>query len=60
VLPEAGYEQQRRVADDLFISSLVPGEPVPVIVALELAQEIEEVGPEEGGVGDPHSPLMAR
>ena len=37
VRPEAADERQRRIADDLFISLLVLGEPVPVVVALELA-----------------------
>src|ERR1035437_4399333 len=32
--PEAGDEHQCRVADDLFVSLLVPGEPVPAVVAL--------------------------
>src|SRR5437660_4443111 len=51
VRPEAADERQRRIANDLFISLLVPGEPVAVVVALELAQKLEEVGPEECVIG---------
>ena len=49
--PEAADEQQCGVANDLLISLLVLGKPVPVVVALELAQEIEQLGAEERGVG---------
>src|SRR5207253_3645426 len=48
---EAADERQRRIANDLFISLLVLGEPVTVVVALELAQKLEEVGPEECAIG---------
>ena len=51
VRPEAADERQRRIANGLFISLLVPGEPVAVVVALELAQKLEEVGPEECVIG---------
>ena len=57
VRPEAADEHQRRVPNDLFISLLVFGEPVPVVVALKLAQEIEEVRLEECGVGHRGSPI---
>ena len=33
VRPEAADERQCRVADEIFLSSLVPGEPVAVVVA---------------------------
>ena len=49
--PEVFDEQQCGVAYGLLIPLLVLGEPLPVVVALELAQEIEQVGAEEGGVG---------
>jgi hypothetical protein len=39
--PEAADEHQCRVANHLLVPRLVPGEPLPVVVALELAQEIE-------------------
>ena len=58
--PEAADEIQCRVADGLLISLLVLGEPLPVVVALELAQEIEQFWAEEGGVGHPQPPLMTR
>src|SRR5215470_4313914 len=51
VRPEVFDEQQCGVAYGLFIPLLVFGEPLPVVVPLELAQEIEQVGAEEGGVG---------
>jgi hypothetical protein len=48
VRPEAADELQRGVEDVLLVPGLVPGEPVAVVVALELAQEIEKPQAEEG------------
>ena len=47
---EAADEQHGGFDRDLLISCLVLGEPIAVIVAFELAQELEQVGLEYGGI----------
>jgi hypothetical protein len=48
---EAGDEQQCGLQNDLVISRLVLGEPLPVIVPFQLPQEFEQLGSKVGGVG---------
>jgi hypothetical protein len=57
VWPEAADEQQSGLVDGLLVSLLVPREPVPVVVALELAQEIEQFRAEEGSLGHSRSSM---
>lgn len=48
---EAADKQQSGIANDRFVAFLVLGEPLAVVVALKLSQELEELGAEEGSVG---------
>jgi len=54
--PEAADEHQRRVTNHILIPRFVLGEPITVVVALELAQEIEQLREKKAlsGIVSPH------